>query len=308
MPRRERFACRMSSTNKTKMKHFPLIQTFAALGLAALVSGCSSATKVLKNPDYSYKLESAKQYYMAGSYSNASMLLDNVIPAFRNTKSGDEALYMMGMCKFLTRDYASASEIFKRYYSRSYPAGNFVDEARFYAAKSYYLSTLPTKLDQTGTYTAINELNSVLEYNPTNKHAAEIKDLIFKLQDKLVEKEFLAAKLYYDLGGYFGNCSNGGNNYQACIVTAQNAVRAYPYSARKESFAILILKAKYKLAEQSVEEKKYERLNDTVDEYHGFVNEFPKSSHLQEARDIYAKTEKELKTKKLAKYNTGGQE
>lgn len=290
------------------MKHFLHIRIFAAAGVVALVSGCSSATKALKNPDYSYKLERAKQYYMAGSYSNASLLLDNIMPAFRNTKSGDEALFMLGMCKYLSRDYISASEILKRYYSRSYPVGNFVDEARFYAAKSYYMSTLPTKLDQTNTYTAISELNSVLDYNPSNKHAAEIKDLIFKLQDKLVEKEFLAAKLYYDLGGYFGNCSNGGNNYQACIVTAQNAIRSYPYSARKESFAILVLKAKYKLAEQSVEVKKYERLHDTLDEYHGFMNEFPQSPYLQEARDIFAKTEKELKNKKIAKFNVGSQE
>lgn len=266
-------------------------------------SGCTSTTKVLKNPDYSYKLEKAKQYYMVGSYSNASLLLDNIMPAFRNTKSGDEALFLLGMCKYLTRDYIGASELFKRYYTRSYPTGDYVDEARFYAAKSYYKSTLPTKLDQTNTYTAINELNSVLDYNPNTKHAGEIKELLFKLQDKLVEKEYLAAKLYYNLGGYFGNCSNGGNNFQACVVTAQNAIKTYPYSIRKEDFAILILKAKYELAEQSIEIKKYERLHDTLDEYHGFINEFPKSTYLREAQNIYTKVDKELKSKKAQKYD-----
>ena len=118
----------------------------------------------------------------------------------------------------------------------------------------------------------------------------------------------MAAKLYYNLGGYFGNCSNGGNNYQACVVTAQNAIKAYPFSNRKEDFAILILKAKYELAEQSVEIKKYERLHDTLDEYHGFVNEFPKSAYLREAQNIFAKTEKELKSKKVARFDTDKQE
>ena len=289
------------------MKHFVLHILMSAV-LVAVMSGCTSATKVLKNPDYSYKFEKAKQYYMTGNYSNASLLLDNIMPAFRNTKSGDEALFLLGMCKYLSRNYVSASEVLKRYYSRSYPAGDFVDEARFYAAKSYYKSTLPTKLDQINTYTAINELNSVMDYNPANKHAAEIKDLLFKLQDKLVEKEYMAAKLYYNLGGYFGNCSNGGNNYQACVVTAQNAIKAYPFSNRKEDFAILILKAKYELAEQSIEIKKYERLHDTLDEYHGFVNEFPKSAYLREAQNIFAKTEKELKSKKVARFDTDKQE
>ena len=268
-----------------------------------LIAGCSTATKTLKNPDYNYKLEKAKQYYLEGSYSNASLLLDNVLPVFKNTKSGDEALFLLGMCKFLSKDYVSASELLKRYYTRSYPSGDYVDEARFYAAKSYYNSTLPTKLDQTNTYTAINELNSVLDYNPTNKHVGEIKNLLFKLQDRLVEKEYLAAKLYYDLGGYFGNCNFGGNNYQACVITAQNAIKSYPYSIRKEDFAILILKAKYELAEQSIEAKKYERLHDTVDEYYGFINEFPKSTYIDEAKKIFAKVDKELKSKKISKLN-----
>ncbi len=39
--------------------------------LVAVMSGCTSATKVLKNPDYSYKFEKAKQYYMTGNYKNA---------------------------------------------------------------------------------------------------------------------------------------------------------------------------------------------------------------------------------------------
>lgn len=266
-------------------------------------ASCSTTTTVLKSPDRDYKFEVAKQQFAEGKYSNAALLLDNVLPAFKGTKSGDEGLFMLGMCKYNSHDYVSASELFKRYYTHSYPAGDYVDEARFYAAKSYFNSTLPTKLDQTNTYTAIDELNSVLEYNPNTKHAAEIKDLLFKLQDQLIEKEYLAAKLYYDLGGYFGNCTSGGNNYQACVITAQNAIKSFPYTPRKEDFAILILRAKYELALQSIESKKYDRYNDAVDEYYGFVNEFPKSKFMDEAKTIFSKSEKELKSKKLQKYN-----
>ena len=87
----------------------------------------------------------------------------------------------------------------------------------------------------------------------------------------------------------------GGSNYEACIITAQNGIKDYPYSKRKEDFSILILKAKYDLATSSIENKKKERLNDAIDEYNGFVNEYPKSKYLNEAKRIYDKAKEAIK-------------
>ncbi len=272
--------------------------------LALTMVSCNNINTVLKSTDREYKFEMARQLYAEGKYNNAALVLENVLPAYKNTPSGDEGLFLMGMCKYHKNDYVSASELFKRYYTHSYPAGDYVDEARFYAAMSYYNSTLPTRLDQSATYTAIDEMNTVLEYNPNTKYADKLKSLIFQLQDQLVEKEYLAATLYYNLGGYFGNCSLGGNNYQACITTAQNAVNTYPYSPRKEEFSFLILKAKYELAAHIFEIKIYDRFNDMVDEYYGFINEFPRSTHIDEAKRLFDKAEKALASKKMQKYNT----
>ena len=89
---------------------------------------------------------------------------------------------------------------------------------------------------------------------------------LFELQDKLIRKEFLNAKLYYNLGSYFGNCTNGGNNYEACIITAENALNDFPYTPLREDFAILVMKSKFELAQMSVEEKKIQRYQDAEDE------------------------------------------
>ena len=269
-----------------------------------LMSSCHSISTVLKNTDRDYKLETAKRYFAEGKYANAFMLLENVLPSLRGTQAGDEALFLAGMCKFSMRDYDAAAELFKRYYSRSYPNGKFVDEVRYYSAVSYFESTYPVRLDQTATYDAIKEIQAAMEHNPESKHYEALQQMLFKMQDRLVEKEYLAAKLYYDLGDYFLNCLMGGSNYEACVVTAQNAIKDYPYSPRKEDFAILILKAKYHLAESSVDSKKYERYNDTVDEYYGFVNEFPQSKFMQDAKSIFDKADKELHSKRLQQYAT----
>ena len=273
---------------------------------AALIvlTSCHSLNTVLKSSDRDYKLEMAKRYYAEGKYNNAYILLDNVLPALRGTKAGDEALFMAGMCKFNTHDYDGAAELFKRYYTKSYRNGEFVDEARYYTACSYYESTYPVRLDQSATYQAIKEIQSAMESNPNSKRYAALQDMLFKMQDRLVEKEYLSAKLYYDLGDYFLNCLQGGSNYEACVVTAQNAIKDYPYSPRKEDFAILILRAKFHMAESSVENKKYERYSDTVDEYYGFVNEYPQSKFLKEAKNIFDKSEKELHSKRLRQYTT----
>lgn len=281
---------------------------YALLVTLAVMTSCTTANTVLKSTDRDYKFEVAKQLYAEGKYSGASLLLDNILPSMRSTKSGDEALFLMGMCKYNTHDYETAAELLKRYYSRSYPTGMFVEDARYYAALSFFENTEQVRLDQTNTYLAIRELQNILEIDPQGKHSQDIQNLMFSLQDRLVEKEYLAAKLYFNLGDYFLNCTMGGSNYQACVTTSQNAIKDYPYSPRKEDFAILILKAKYELARSSVPAKQVERYNDAVDEYYGFINEFPQSLYTKEAKEIFDKSEHALNSSKLSPYKKADEE
>ena len=104
----------------------------------------------------------------------------------------------------------------------------------------------------------------------------------------------LSAQLYYNLGTYFGNCSNGGSNYQACIITAENAIKEYPYTTLREEFAYLILKAKFELAANSVDQRREERYHEAIDEYYGFTNEYPESKYIKEAGNLYKKARKHV--------------
>lgn len=75
-------------------------------------------------------------------------------------------------------------------------------------------------------------------------------------------------------------------------MTAENAIRDYPYTSHREEFAILILRAKFELAAQSVESKKEERYHDAIDEYYGFTNEYPESRYMKEASALFKKAKK----------------
>ena len=49
---------------------------------------------------------------------------------------------------------------------------------------------------------------------------------------------------------------------------------------------MLILKARYQEASQSVEEKKADRFREVIDEYYSFVNNYPDSPNRREADNI----------------------
>ena len=244
---------------------------------ALLFTSCANEfNKVYKTNDYSYKYEYAKECYALGKYTRASTLLQGLVTLQKGTDNAQESLYMLGMAEYNSKDYEGAAATFKKYFS-SYPKGAYAEEAEFYAGMSLYNSTPEPRLDQSQTVNAIAAFQEYIDLFPDGKERSQAQQRLFELQDKLVQKELYSAQLYYDLGQYFGNCTYGGNNYEACIITAQNALKDYPYSKLREKFSLLVMKSKFELAQQSVEEKRLERFQDAEDECYGFLNEYPDS-------------------------------
>ena len=268
----------------------------AALLLGGVLSSCGEYNTVLKSTDYEYKYEAAKGYFAKGQNSRAATLLEELIPILKGTANAEESAYMLAMTYFNQGDYISASHYFNVYYT-TYPRGTYTELARFFCGKALYLDTPEARLDQSSTYKAIQELQMFIEYFPESSRKELAQDMIFELQDKLVEKEYLSAKLYYDLGSYTGNTvySSTGNNYLAAVVTAQNVLRDYPYTKRREDLSILILRAKYDMAKESVIEKQEERMRETIDEYYAFKNEFPESKYMPEVEKIFQDASKYVK-------------
>lgn len=260
-----------------------------------LLTSCSEYTNVLKSNDYEYRYETAKALYAEGHFRQAAELFAMLLGALKGTQYGEESLYMAAESNLRAKDYESAAMFFKKYY-QAYPKGQYVEQARFNSGYSLYRQTADVRLDQTSTMEAIKEFQNFLDYYPNTSLKEQTQEIIYEMQDKLVTKEYLAAKLYYDLGTYIGTMYYGGSNYEACFVTAQNALKDYPYASPqlREDLSILSLRAKYLLATQSVEEKMAERFRDVVDEYYAFTNDFPESKYMKEANDIFANSEKSL--------------
>ena len=267
------------------MKKLTLIATCVALLMTSCVNEYNQITK---SGDYTLKYEYAKQCYAQGKYSRAVPLLQELVTMKKGSTEGEECLYMLAMAEFGMKDYETASEYFKKYFS-SYPKGRYAENAKYYVGESLFQNAPEPRLDQSTTMTAIAAFQEYLDIFPDAHLKSQATSRLYALQDLLVEKEYKSARLYFDLGTYFGNCTNGGNNYEACIVTAQNALKDYPYSNRREEFASLVMKSKYELAKMSVESKQLERYQDAEDECYGFINEYPDSKERATAEKFIAK-------------------
>lgn len=260
-----------------------------------ILSSCSSYNQVLKTTDYDYKYEVAKECYIAGQYTRAYQLLEELVMVMKGSDRGEESLFMLSMCYYNLRDYETASMYLDRYI-KTYSKGEYTELARFYSGRASYMESPDPRLDQSPTYSAISKLQDFLDFYPYSDLREDVNDMIYELQNRLVQKEYDSAKLYYNLGSYVGNCSNGGSNYEACIITAENALKSFPYTRMREDLYMMILRCRYQLAQRSVAEKSEDRYRQTIDEYYGFKNEFPGSKYLKEAEQIYKHSAAKVKT------------
>ena len=260
---------------------------------AALMTGCATEyTTVLKSVDNTYKYEYAKQAFASGKFQQAVTLLEELVTLQKGRGNAQESLYMLAMAQYCNRDYDAASATFRKYF-QSYSKGEYAEQASFHIGQSLFQSMPAPRLDQSATIGAINAFQSFIDYYPDSPLREQAQKQLFILQDNLVMKEYLSAQLYYNLGGYFGNINaNTESNYESCIITAQNALKTYPFTSMREKFSVLIMKSKFELAQNSSHEKRVERYRDAEDECYGFLTEFPESEECKTAERFIVKCKK----------------
>lgn len=252
------------------------------LTVIVVFASCGEYNKILKSTDYELKYTYAKKYFNEKKYGRSITLLEELVPIFKGTAEAEESLFLLAQSFFYDKDYSSASQYYTVYYT-TYPKGEFAELARYNSAYGMYLDSPDTRLDQTSTYKAIQEFQNFLEFYPQSDKVQLAQDYMFELQEKLAYKEYLSARLYYNLGDYMGN------NYDACVVTSREALKNYPFSKLTEEFQILILRSRYDLADKSVEEKKPLRFRDVIDEYFNYLNMFPTGKYTKESQGYYKK-------------------
>jgi outer membrane protein assembly factor BamD len=248
-----------------------------------LLSSCGEYEKLLKSTDFDLKKAKAKEYFDEGQYVKTTELLTQILPKYRATDESEDLNWMNCQAYFGMKDYYMAGSYFKSFIDQ-FPFGKHAEEANYMAALCDYNISAPPELDQENTKNAIEGFNIFLNKFPSSPKADDCRKMINDLQDKLVEKSYLNAKLYYDM-----------KQYKAAIVALSNSLKEFANTKYREKMMYLKLNSLYLYAEYSLPKKQKERYQATLDDYYSFMEEFPKSTYSRDVNNIYQKTNKFLK-------------
>ncbi len=273
--------------------YFCAVKKISLLFLVSLLLfSCSKYQKLLKSTDFELKYKKAVEYYGKEDYTRALPLFEELLTIFRGTEKGESVYYYYAYCNYYTDDYMLAAYHFKNI-ARTFPNGKYKQEALYMNAYCYYLNSPVYSLDQSNTYSALTEFQLFLNQFPANDKLEECNAITDKLRHKLETKAYYNSKLYYNL-----------EYYKASIVSFTNMLKDFPDTKYREEANFLILKSHYLLAINSVEEKKSQRIQDTIDFYHKFADAFPKGKFSREAENIFSNSNritKRLKKNELQK-------
>lgn len=262
---------------------FMKFRLYIVLIILVLVSSCGEYEKLLKSTDYDLKKTKAKEYFDEGQYVKTTEILTQILPRFRATEDAEELNWMNAQSYYGMKDYFMAGSYYKSFIDQ-FPFGVHAEDANFMAAMCDYMISPRPELDQQNTRSAIEGFNIFINRFPNSSRIEESKKHVKELEDKLVEKSYLSAKLYYDM-----------REYKAAVVALNNSLKEYANSKYREKMMFLKLNSLFQYAELSTPNKQKERYQDTLDDYYSFMEEFPESQYSKEVKNIFQKTDSYLK-------------
>jgi len=259
------------------------VRFFILLVILALVSSCGEYEKLLKSTDFELKKAKAKEYYDEGEYVKVTELLGQILPRYRATEEAEELNWMNAQSYYGMKDFFMASSYFKSFIDQ-FPFGVHSEEANFMAPMCDYKIALRPELDQENTRNAIEGFKIFMTRFPASPKVEECQTKVKELEEVLVEKSYLSAKLYYDM-----------NQYKAAVTALNNSLKEYATTKYREEMMFLKLSSMYLYAQYSQPAKQKERYQAALDDYYSFMEEFPKSEYSKDVSSIFQKTNKYLK-------------
>ena len=255
------------------LRHFFVLSV--VVGFMLGLTSCDSYDKLLKSTNTEQQYLAAMRYYGKGKYSKAKELLERVVPMARATQRADSVTYYLARCYFAEGDYSLAGYVYEQLIT-SYPRSPFVEEATFQTAYCNYLIAPRPALDQTYTEKAIEGFNNFKKTYPKSNRTGEADKYLRILYEKLLRKEYEAAKLYYKM-----------DMYKSALVAFKHSLEKYPVSPYREDQYYLLVRCNYLYALNSIDSKRRERFQQTVDEALSYISEFPESKNAKDVLHYY---------------------
>jgi outer membrane protein assembly factor BamD len=156
----------------------------------------------------------------------------------------------------------------------TFPNSLKAEEVDYLHAYCFYKQSPKLELEQVNTTKAIGMMQTFINTHPGSERNKVATEIIDKCRIKLEQKEFRSAELYFNLG-----------QHRAAAIAYTNLINNYPESQKGDEYKLKIVKAYYKFAKLSYEDKQIERYEKVISEYEDFVDRYPESKLLKEAEN-----------------------
>ncbi len=263
------------------------ISIILILGAYILLTGCSDYNKVLKSDDYKRKFELANELYDSGSYARSIGLYEQIYQKSPKSGEGELSYFRIGKSYYYEGDFYMAG-YFLGMFPQRFPISPKAEESLFLSAMCSVNNSPEYNLDQQETEIAINDLQQFIDRYPNSDLVDSCNNIIDRLRFKIEKKDFESVQLYAKT-----------ENYRAAVSSAITFMGDYPVSNYLEEVEYLLVKNSYLLALNSTDNKKIERIEDTIERYRTFVTRFPESKKNRELKgyvDSMMKMEADLRS------------
>ncbi|MFA7082451.1 MAG: outer membrane protein assembly factor BamD [Bacteroidales bacterium] len=245
-----------------------------------LSCGSTKHKKLLKSNDHDAKYTAAVAAFEKQDYFHSTQLFENLLLYYRGRDKAESVNMYYAKSLLGSKDYYSAGYQFENFV-RWFPYSKDAEEALFQAAYCKYLESPKPSLDQTLTKESLIQFQTYINKYPTAGKVKQANKYMDELREKLIKKDYETAYNYFKT-----------EKYQSAQFALRNFINEYPDATYREEAMYYIVIAGYKFAENSISEKRQERLEWVVNDYQKFIAfypESPKSAELKKVNDLCLK-------------------
>ena len=244
--------------------------------LPLLLASCDGYNKLLKSTSYEEKKAAAIRYYDDKKFDKADGLLDQLLTLSKGTPDAENVYYYYCRTQIALKNYYAAAYHCKNF-AQNFPLNPFAEEIDFLHLQAMFYDCPEFELDQTNTYKTLESIQIFINQHPESSKIEACNSMMDDLRNRLQKKALNYAELFYKM-----------EDFRAAAIAYRNLLNDYPEVENKENLHFRVVDSYYKLAQNSIESKKRERLEQTLQSLKEFKEEYPKTSYLSETERIFA--------------------
>jgi len=164
------------------------------------VISCAQQQSVLKpgKSEADQLFSKAKTYYDKGKWGKAAKLFTEFVFSYPFDDRIAEGTYLLADSYYNNEEYKLAISEYRRVTQR-FSESEFAERAELMIAESYLAASPRVALEQDDTETALEAFRDFIAYHPKSEYISQAQEGIRRCREKLAEKEYRAAELYYKL-------------------------------------------------------------------------------------------------------------